>query len=34
MGVPTPAWLKDGDVVECEIEGIGVLRNGGVELKD
>jgi fumarylacetoacetate (FAA) hydrolase len=20
-------WLKDGDVVECEIEGLGVLRN-------
>jgi 2-keto-4-pentenoate hydratase/2-oxohepta-3-ene-1,7-dioic acid hydratase in catechol pathway len=34
MGMPTPAWLKDGDVVECEIEGIGVLRNRVVELKD
>ena len=22
-----PAWMKDGDVVEVEIEGIGVLRN-------
>ena len=22
-----PEWLRDGDVVECEIEGIGVLRN-------
>ncbi|KAL7538695.1 hypothetical protein ACHAXR_008740 [Thalassiosira sp. AJA248-18] len=24
---PDPLWLKAGDVVECEIEGIGVLRN-------
>ena len=24
---PEPLWLKDGDVVECEIEGIGVIRN-------
>lgn len=24
---PNPLWLKDGDVVECEIEGIGVIRN-------
>ena len=24
---PDPLWLKDGDVVECEIEGIGVIRN-------
>jgi len=23
-----PVWLKDGDVYEVEIEGIGVLRNG------
>jgi 2-keto-4-pentenoate hydratase/2-oxohepta-3-ene-1,7-dioic acid hydratase in catechol pathway len=22
-----PAWMKDGDVVEVEIEGVGVLRN-------
>ena len=22
-----PLWLKPGDVVEVEIEGIGVLRN-------
>jgi 2-keto-4-pentenoate hydratase/2-oxohepta-3-ene-1,7-dioic acid hydratase in catechol pathway len=22
-----PKWLVDGDVVEVEIEGIGVLRN-------
>ncbi|KAL3789141.1 hypothetical protein HJC23_012230 [Cyclotella cryptica] len=24
---PDPLWLKDGDVVECEIEGIGMIRN-------
>ena len=24
---PDPLWLKDGDEVECEIEGIGTLRN-------
>ena len=24
---PDPLWLESGDVVECEIEGIGVLRN-------
>jgi 2-keto-4-pentenoate hydratase/2-oxohepta-3-ene-1,7-dioic acid hydratase in catechol pathway len=34
MGMSTPKWLKGGDVVECEIEGIGVLRNRVVELKD
>ena len=22
-----PMWLKDGDVVECEVEGLGVLHN-------
>jgi fumarylacetoacetate (FAA) hydrolase len=22
-----PLWLKDGDEVECAIEGVGVLRN-------
>ncbi len=27
MGFDPPKWLKPGDVVECEIEGIGVLRN-------
>ena len=27
MGMKPPAFLKPGDVVECEIEGIGVLRN-------
>jgi 2-keto-4-pentenoate hydratase/2-oxohepta-3-ene-1,7-dioic acid hydratase in catechol pathway len=29
-----PKWLQDGDIVECEIEGIGVLRNRIVELRD
>merc|ERR1719272_1180701 len=24
---PDPLWLKDGDVVECEIEGIGIISN-------
>ena len=24
---PDPLWLKAGDIVECEIEGIGTLRN-------
>eukprot|EP00581_Thalassiosira_minuscula_P016609 CAMPEP_0183722846 /NCGR_PEP_ID=MMETSP0737-20130205/14680_1 /TAXON_ID=385413 /ORGANISM="Thalassiosira miniscula, Strain CCMP1093" /LENGTH=672 /DNA_ID=CAMNT_0025953087 /DNA_START=51 /DNA_END=2069 /DNA_ORIENTATION=+ len=28
---PDPLWLKDGDIVECEIEGIGTLRNVVVE---
>lgn len=28
---PEPLWLEDGDVVECEIEGVGVLRNVVVE---
>ena len=27
MGFVPPKYLKHGDVVECEIEGIGVLRN-------
>ena len=27
MGMKPPTFLKPGDVVECEIEGIGVLRN-------
>ena len=27
MGFKPPKWLKKGDVVECEIEGIGILRN-------
>jgi 2-keto-4-pentenoate hydratase/2-oxohepta-3-ene-1,7-dioic acid hydratase in catechol pathway len=31
-GVSNPqSWLQAGDVVECEIEGIGVLRNGVVD---
>ncbi len=28
---PNPLYLKGGDVVECEIEGIGILRNTVVE---
>ena len=27
MGFDPPKFLKPGDVVECEIAGIGVLRN-------
>ena len=27
MGFDPPRWLKPGDVVECEIEKIGTLRN-------
>lgn len=27
MGMSPQRWLKSGDVMECEIEGIGVLRN-------
>ncbi len=27
MGMTPQRWLKAGDVMECEIEGIGVLRN-------
>jgi 2-keto-4-pentenoate hydratase/2-oxohepta-3-ene-1,7-dioic acid hydratase in catechol pathway len=34
MGMNPPAWLKDGDVVECEIEGIGVLRNRVKEVRE
>jgi acylpyruvate hydrolase len=34
-GLSNPDWmLKAGDVVECEIEGIGVLRNGVVDEPD
>jgi 2-keto-4-pentenoate hydratase/2-oxohepta-3-ene-1,7-dioic acid hydratase in catechol pathway len=33
MGMSPPGWLKDGDVVECEVEGIGVLRNRVKEVK-
>ena len=28
---PEPLWMEDGDIVECEIEGIGTLRNVVVE---
>jgi len=31
---PEPLWLKEGDIVECEIEGIGTLRNHVVEKLD
>ena len=31
---PDPLWLNDGDIVECEIEGIGILRNVVVERVD
>ncbi len=27
LGMTPQAWLRDGDVVEAEVEGIGVLRN-------
>jgi len=27
MGMPSPPWLKPGDVVVCEIEGLGRLVN-------
>lgn len=27
LGMPEPRWLRDGDVVTTEIEGIGALRN-------
>lgn len=27
MGKTPPLWLKDGDVVECGIDGIGSIRN-------
>lgn len=27
MGFEPPKFLKSGDVVECEVEGIGVLKN-------
>ena len=31
-GLSNPDWLlRAGDVVECEVEGIGVLRNGVVD---
>ena len=31
---PEPLWLEDGDVVDCEVEGIGTLRNVIVERPD
>jgi 2-keto-4-pentenoate hydratase/2-oxohepta-3-ene-1,7-dioic acid hydratase in catechol pathway len=31
-GRTPPPWLNGGDVVECEIEGIGILRNRVVEI--
>lgn len=34
LGMNPPVWLKDGDLVEAEIEGIGILRNRVVEAKD
>lgn len=34
MGMDPPGWLKDGDVVECEVEGIGVLRNKVLEVRE
>lgn len=27
MGMENPVWLKSGDVIRCEIDGIGVLEN-------
>lgn len=33
LGMDPPKWLQDGDVVECEIEGIGVLQNTVREVK-
>ena len=33
MGMDPKGFMKDGDVVECEIEGIGVLRNRVREVK-
>jgi 2-keto-4-pentenoate hydratase/2-oxohepta-3-ene-1,7-dioic acid hydratase in catechol pathway len=33
LGMSPQAWLKDGDVVEAEVEGIGVLRNRVVEIR-
>ena len=28
---PDPVWMKAGDTVEVEVEGIGVLKNGIVD---
>ena len=27
MGRKPPVWLKDGDIVEVELEGVGVVTN-------
>lgn len=27
MGMEPPVYLKKGDVVRCEVEGIGILEN-------
>jgi 2-keto-4-pentenoate hydratase/2-oxohepta-3-ene-1,7-dioic acid hydratase in catechol pathway len=31
MGRKPPVYLKAGDVVECEIEGVGILTNPVIE---
>ena len=28
LGMENPVWLKEGDICEIEVEGIGILRNG------
>jgi 2-keto-4-pentenoate hydratase/2-oxohepta-3-ene-1,7-dioic acid hydratase in catechol pathway len=33
LGIESQPWLKDGDVVEAEVESIGVLRNRVVEVR-
>jgi 2-keto-4-pentenoate hydratase/2-oxohepta-3-ene-1,7-dioic acid hydratase in catechol pathway len=32
LGMDPQVWLKDGDVIEAEVEGIGVLRNRVVKV--
>ena len=32
LGMSPQAWLQDGDVLEAEVEGIGVLRNRVVKV--
>ncbi|MCB0089852.1 MAG: fumarylacetoacetate hydrolase family protein, partial [Caldilineaceae bacterium] len=32
MGMKPPVWLKDGDVVTVEVEGLGQLTNTCVEV--
>jgi len=27
MGMKPPRWLRAGDVVRCEVEGIGAIEN-------